>query len=326
MVVVPQAHRVTPAPTQRAFPSTFRFQPLLCLLWVLIACGCKERSPEVVVYTSQDRVYAEPIFADFTRATGIKVRPLFDTEAAKTVGLASRLLAEKDHPQCDLFWNNEELRTWQLASRGVVETNWAYLGFRSRLIVANTNIAQLKARNLDLDILTEPWCSGKFAIASPLFGTTATYFLALRQYWGEERWTSWCRALAANKALLVSGNSDVVNLVGRGEAWFGLTDSDDICAGQREGFPVREQQPSDVPPMLIPNTIAFVVNRPHPLQAQKLLEYLLRPEIGARLVTARALDSAASADSIRGRLRVDYPRAVAEIEPATAALEKIFLK
>ena len=193
-----------------ASPFAFKFKPLFCLLSILVACGCKDRSPEVVVYTSQDRLYAEPIFTDFTRATGIKVRPLFDTEAAKAVGLASRLLAEKNHPQCDLFWNNEELRTWQLASRGVVETNWAYLGFRSRLIVANTNIAQLKARNLDLDILTQPWCSGKFAIASPLFGTTATYFLALRQYWGEERWTSWCRALAANKVLLVSGNSDVV--------------------------------------------------------------------------------------------------------------------
>src|SRR5258708_29035159 len=91
MVVVPQAHRVTPALTQRAFPSALKFKPLLYLPWILIACGCKERSPEVVVYTSQDRVYAEPIFADFSRATGIKVRPLFDTEAAKTVGLASRL-------------------------------------------------------------------------------------------------------------------------------------------------------------------------------------------------------------------------------------------
>src|SRR5262245_25028865 len=127
MVVVPQTDCVTPASAQWGFPFGSMFKPLFCLLCLLFICsGCKQRSAEVVVYTSQDRVYAEPIFAEFTRTTGIKVRPLFDSEAAKTVGLASRLLAEKDRPQCDLFWNNEELRTWQLAARSVVETNWAY--------------------------------------------------------------------------------------------------------------------------------------------------------------------------------------------------------
>src|SRR3954470_12285982 len=113
----------------------------ICSLFLLLLCaGCNFRAvPEVVVYTSQDRVYAEPVFAEFTRHTGIRVKPLFDTEAAKTVGLASRLLAEKSHPQCDLFWNNEELRTWQLEARDVVETNWLSLGYRARRLVLNTN-------------------------------------------------------------------------------------------------------------------------------------------------------------------------------------------
>jgi iron(III) transport system substrate-binding protein len=316
MVVVSQAHGV--------IRPQVLILPFVCVL--LACCGCRERSPEVVVFTSQDRVYAEPIFAEFSRATGIKVRPLFDNEAAKTVGLASRLLAEKGHPQCDLFWNNEELRTWQLAARSVLETNWACLGFRSRQIVVNTNVAQLHGHPLSLQSLTESWCSGKVAIASPLFGTTATYFLALRQHWGEERWLAWCRAIAANKPFLLGGNSDVVNLVGRGEAWFGLTDSDDIFAQQREGLPIAARQPGDLPPMLIPNTLALAINRPHPEAAARLREFLLRPEIAAQLVAAHALDSTASVDSVADRLSVDYGRVVAELERATALLEKTFLK
>src|SRR5882762_7625747 len=111
---------------------------LLFLLPIFVGCS-RTATREVVVYTSQDREYAEPIFQEFTRRSGIKVRALYDSEAAKTVGLANRLLAEKSRPQCDVFWNNEELRTWQLAAKEVLETNWASIGYRSRRIVLNTN-------------------------------------------------------------------------------------------------------------------------------------------------------------------------------------------
>src|SRR2546421_303257 len=221
---------------------------LLCLASLLVlSSGCTSKSErQVVVYTSQDREYAEPIFREFTRRTGIKVNALYDSEAAKTVGLANRLLAEKSHPQCDVFWNNEELRTWQLAAKNVVETNWLSLGYRARRLVLNTNHLSLQiiplisgdGKNLGLRDLAISFTPGKVALAYPLFGTTATHFMALRQYWGEKKWEQWCRALHSKKPFLVDGNSAVVNLVGRGEAWVGLTDSDDIAAGQREGLPV----------------------------------------------------------------------------------------
>ncbi len=84
----------------------------------LVSCS-KQNGSTVVVYASQDEVFAEPIFKDFERQTGIKVLPVYDSEAVKTVGLANRLLAETSHPQCDVFWNNEELRTRELAARNV---------------------------------------------------------------------------------------------------------------------------------------------------------------------------------------------------------------
>ncbi len=52
----------------------------------------------------------------FEKETGIKVKAVYDSEAVKTVGLANRLLAERSHPQCDVFWGNEEMRTRQLAA------------------------------------------------------------------------------------------------------------------------------------------------------------------------------------------------------------------
>jgi len=63
------------------------------LVLILFGTGCGE-SPKkkfVVLYTSQDQFYAEPILKEFTERTGIEVRSVFDTESAKTAGLAHRL-------------------------------------------------------------------------------------------------------------------------------------------------------------------------------------------------------------------------------------------
>ncbi len=219
----------------------------------------RDGSTVVILYCAQDQTYAEPLLKQFGQETGIKVKAVFDSEAVKTVGLANRLLAERSHPQCDVFWGNEELRTRQLAAQNVFrETNgWAAFGHRTRRIVINTNLVSLERRALlgtkddasatgramlgapaSLLELTNAIWRGKVVFAYPQFGTTGAHFHALRQLWGEAQWLAWCRALVANQAKLVDGNSVVVKLVGRGEAAIGLTDSDDILAGQREGLPV----------------------------------------------------------------------------------------
>src|SRR5258708_5920606 len=232
---------------------------------------------------------------DLEKETGMTVRPVYDSEAVKTVALASRWLAERTHPQCDVFWGHEEMRTRQLAARGVFrETNgWTGLGCRSRRMVINTNLVRLlpplhggegrgegerktaPPRSL-LDLTNSVW-RGKVALSYPQSGTTSTHFHALRQLWGNAGWQTWCRALAANKPFLVDGNSVVVKLVGQGEASVGLTDSDDIADGQREGLPIAPM-PISQDTLLIPNTVGVVRASPHPEAAQKLFEYLTNHE------------------------------------------------
>ena len=101
--------------------------PLLLVVLIFLVVPAKDESsgaPVVVIYASQDQVYAEPILKEFEKQTGIKARAVYDSEAVKTVGLANRLLAERSNPQCDVFWNNEELRTRQLAAQDIFrETN-----------------------------------------------------------------------------------------------------------------------------------------------------------------------------------------------------------
>ena len=66
-------------------------------LIVLSFIGCSKEQPaaqqEVVVYTSLDKVFSQPILEEFERKTGIKVKAVYDSEATKTTGLVNRLIA-----------------------------------------------------------------------------------------------------------------------------------------------------------------------------------------------------------------------------------------
>jgi iron(III) transport system substrate-binding protein len=284
-------------------------------------------SDAVVVYTSQDQVYSEPILRDFQESTGLRTRVVYDSEAVKTVGLANRLIAERHHPQCDIFWSNEELRTRQLAAAGIFDSEepWRAVGYRSRRIVINTNFLSMTSAPATLQELTDPKWRGKVALAYPLFGTTATHFLALRQHWGPAAWEEWCRALQANQPLMVDGNSRVVNLVGRGEAWIGLTDSDDIAAGQRNGLPVAPL-PITSEMLLIPNTVALIRGAPRPEAGRILFEHLQSPAVLDRLIAAHALEGRSPEALAQSTLQPDWNSILADLEAATAELSRIFLR
>jgi iron(III) transport system substrate-binding protein len=302
---------------------------IIAILSVIVGFILKPfaKSPTVVAYCAQDQVYAERVFRDFEQQTGIKVRAVFDSEAVKTVGIANRLLAEKNHPQCDVFWGNEEMRTRQLAAAGVFrETNGvATFGYRSRRIVINTNQLPLANAPRSLSDLTNQAWRGKLALAYPQFGTTSTHFHALRQHWGEPAWDAWCRGIAANKPFLVDGNSVVVKLVGAGEAAIGLTDSDDVAVGQKQGFPIVEL-PMDAETLLIPNTAGVVRGAPHAESARTLFEFLRRESVVQTLVKASALEGT-SAKAVSARtLVVDWEHLLRDLEKTTVTLNAIFLR
>jgi iron(III) transport system substrate-binding protein len=309
-------------------------------IWFLLTCavffwtGCGKKGPQavesqtVVVYTSQDEVFAEPIFREFETQTGIQVRPVYDSEAVKTVGLVNRLLAETNNPQCDVFWNNEEFRTRQLAAHGVFRpTNgWTHLGYRTRRLVINTKLLTDASAPRSFSDATNALWRGKAALAYPLFGTTSTHFLALRQHWGDAAWQTWCRALVANQSMLVDGNSVVVKQVARGEAWFGFTDSDDIAGAIREGFQVAPL-PETEETLFVPNTVGVIRNAPHPEAAQRLFEFISDPKVSQKLVELGALEGA-TLDPARAAtgLQVDWDALLRDLGTATEEMKQIFLR
>ncbi|MDF1532231.1 MAG: hypothetical protein P1P72_07955 [ANME-2 cluster archaeon] len=69
---------------------------VLIIISLFVAFSHEPPSRSVVIYTSVDQVYSEPIFKEFEAQTGIKVLPVYDVEATKTTCLVNRLIAEKN--------------------------------------------------------------------------------------------------------------------------------------------------------------------------------------------------------------------------------------
>ncbi len=304
---------------------------LLFLSLLTGGVGQRNDSSSLVLYCAQDQVFAERALEEFHRRTGLKVRAVFDSEAVKTVGMANRLLAEAKDPVAHVFWGNEELRTRQLAERGVFGTNqilpggpgWAAFGARTRRLVIDPSRLGASERPVSLVELTNARWKGKLSLAVPLFGTTSTHFHVLRARWGEEAWRRWCSALAANEPFLEPGNSHVVRRVARGEALVGLTDSDDIFVARREGVRV-EGLTLEEDLLVVPNTVALVRPAAPGDPARRLVDFLMSAEVAALLVREGALESTSVP---QGRwLAPDWTRVLRDLDVTVGEIEGIFRK
>jgi iron(III) transport system substrate-binding protein len=288
--------------------------PVLLLLAAAFAGpGCGRSEPRVVLYCAQDREFAEGLLADFRTQTGLAVAPKFDTEANKSVSLFTELVAEKDRPRCDVFWNNEILATIRLQRRGLLEPyaspaaapypegakasdgTWHAFATRARVLIVNTRLVPEKDRPASLLDLADARWRGRVVMAKPQFGTSATQAACLFAVLGPERTRAYYRGLKANGLHLAPGNKQVAQWVGRGRtdlgrpAAVGVTDTDDALAEVAAGRPVVVVYPDArgrLGTLFIPNTLAILKGAPNPDGARKLVDFLLAPDTEARLAAA----------------------------------------
>jgi len=285
---------------------------MVALLFFAVAAfmiiSCHKSALEVVVYTSVDKVFSEPIFQEFEQKTGIKVKAVYDIESAKTVGLVNRMIAEKDNPQADLFWSSEVAGTIILRDKEVLSPYcspsasdipaqfkdqacfWTGFAARERVLIYNKNLLSDKELPDSILKLTDPVFKGKVALANPMFGTTFTQCAALFVALGEENAKKYFEGLKANGVKIVDGNANSRDAVARGESAIGFTDTDDAHYGVMEGRPVRIIFPDQggIGTLLIPNTVALLKGGPNPSNAQKLIDYLLSKEVERKLAFSDA--------------------------------------
>ena len=263
---------------------------LLVLMWKT------QTNSKLTIYCAHDSVFAESVLRDFEYREGIPIEVKYDTEATKSLGLVERIIREKDHPQCDVFWNNELLGTLDLAQRGLLEPHkgkgwertplqwrddegmWAGFGGRLRMKIVNTT-------------RTDHQESGpQFAIAKPLYGTTLSHFTALWNLWGADKTKRWHTDLRSAGVQIANGNAAVRDLVANGAASAGWTDTDDYFDAKDAGrsvaaTPVILENGATI---CIPNTVAILKGANRPDLARKLADYLLSARTELALAKSKA--------------------------------------
>ena len=261
---------------------------------------------EVIVYTSEDKVFSEPVLQAFEKKTGIKVRAIYDTEETKSAGLVNRLIAEKDNPRADVFWSGDPARPALLEFKGIItpyfsstaadipksykdeDGHWTGFSARARIILYNTNLVSMDERPLSIFDLTKPMWRGQVAIANPLFGTTSIHIAALFIVLGDDKAKIFLNDLKKNSVRIVSSNSEVKRLVARGEVKMGITDTDDANVAIKEGSPVKVVFPdqSNIGTLIMPNMVCLMKDSPNQENGKKLIDYLLSRDVEKSLAWA----------------------------------------
>lgn len=312
----------------------------------------------VVAYVALDEPYARPVLERFTRETGVKVTPLYDTEAAKSRGLAARIRAERRRPRADVFWSNEVLQMAGLERAGCLagyrprsaagippefrSPGGFWTGFAARFRVLAYRSDRVKRPPRSLRDLALPEWRGQVAMANPLFGTTTTEAAALAQLWGEAEARRYFESRRANGTRVVDGNSVTADMVLRGEVLIGQTDTDDAFVRRDRDPRVTLLYPGQGPDgegaLMVPNTAALLAGAPNAAGGKRLLEFLLQPstelllsrqksrQLPLNQVLARELPAEVRALASVRRMKVDYNRLADAPERLEGMLREIFLR
>lgn len=302
---------------------------LICIPLVANSCAqnSDSQSPSVVLYTSTDDEFARMVASAFTDQTGIVVKLVGDTEATKTTGLVARLKAESNNPSADVWWSSEPFGTIDLNNAGVLQTgaldglvnddwptalhdpNWSWIGFASRARVIAYASDRIDTPPTTLRDFAQPIWKGRIGMARPQFGTTRGHMGILASRWGLGEFERWVTQLSSNNIRLYDGNASVVRAIAMGEIDVGLTDTDDVWSGQRNGWKVDCVYEAFDPPMLtstlpsqgptlLPNTVGIVSGCPHPDRAKLLAQFLVSDRVEILLAESESRNLPANPELI----------------------------
>lgn len=332
-----------------------RVASALLVALTLIGCGGK---PDVVIYCSLDKNFAEPFLAEFQKESGLKVRAIYDTEAVKTVGLVTTLVEEKDNPRADIFWNNELGNTVKLQNLGLLapyksknaetipdtfkdpDGYWTGFAARARILIVNTDLVPEADTPQSMYDLLDPRWKGKCGIARPLAGTTLTHFTALQGILGDAKFDEFLAGLRENDVEVATGNAHLMRNVAAGSLHWGFTDTDDYNLALTDNKPVRAVYPDQdgIGTMVIPNSVMLIKGGPNPDNARILIDYILSPETEAKLARSRSAQiplhpGVDKPESVKSpgdgdfkAMEVDFVKVGNSIDDSIERLSKEFLK
>jgi len=272
---------------------------------VLAAIAASSFAQEKVINLYSARHYQtdEALYADFTKATGIKINRVDGDDA----GILARLKSEGASSPADVILLVDAARLWKAQSEGLFQpvkskllderipanlhskegsdgTQWFGFSTRARVIVYNK--ASVKPEDVDTyEALGDPKNKGKLCTRSGSHPYNVSLFGSLLEHEGAAKTEAILKGMVANQARQpVGGDTDQIKAVGSGECGVAISNSyyvarllrstkpDEVALMEKVGIVWPNQKSYGAHVNIAGGGVAK--NAPHKAEAVQFLEYL----------------------------------------------------
>jgi iron(III) transport system substrate-binding protein len=272
-----------------------------------IAAGAIAQEQVLNLYSARHYSTDEALYANFTKATGIKINRVDADDA----GILARLKAEGTASPADVILLVDAARLYKGEVDGLFQpvkskvledaipaqyrgkattegTPWFGFSTRARVIVYD----KIKVKREDVDTyeeLADPKHKGKICIRSGSHPYNLSLFGAVTEHLGEQRAEAWLKGIVSNLARdPKGGDTDQIKGVGSGECQIAVSNTYYIARLIRSSNPEDKALMERVG-VVFPNQSswgthlniaggAVAKNAKNPANAVKFLEYLASPE------------------------------------------------
>ncbi len=298
----------------------FLFGLLVMSLFIVAACGSSDNNAEetaeqptdtegdteevvelegqLVVYSSRNENFVQPLLEKFSEETGIEVLPLHGADPLQ-------IEEEAGNVQADIFISNDLGALEYLNSKDFlqgfdpegVETideqfraddnAWIALSARARGFIYNKDLITEEEMPKSLeDLFDAKWAEVEkgYAITRGGNGGMIGNVSALRHEWGDEKTAEWIEAIKENAAGIFEGHGDIRRAVGAGEYSFGLVNNYYYHQQLEEptdnnvGFIYTDQGEGEMGVIANAAGLGLIKGAPNEANAKAFIEWILETE------------------------------------------------
>ena len=225
---------------------------LASLVW-----GAAAQAQELNLYSARHYSTDEALYADFTKATGIKINRVDADDA----GIIARLKAEGASSPADVILLVDAARLWRgeqdglflpikskllddtipasLRAAPAADGGTPWFGFSTRARVVVYDKIRVKPEDVDTyEELGDAKNKGKLCIRSGSHPYNLSLFGAMTEHLGEQKAEAWLKGMVDNMARTPKGgDTDQIKAVAAGECQIAVTNSYDLARMMRSGKP-----------------------------------------------------------------------------------------
>lgn len=289
----------------------FMKQITLACAMLVAAAAAPAADQTLNIYSARHYPTDEALYADFTKATGIRINRVDSDDA----GILARLKAEGSASPADVILLVDAARLWkgeieglfqpiksktldeaipqQLRGKASTEGGTPWFGFSTRARIVVYDKATVQKADVDsYEALAEPKNKGRLCIRSGSHPYNLSLFGAVMEHLGEARTQVWLKGLVDNMARSPKGgDTDQIRAVAAGECAIAVTNTYYLARIMRSDKP-EDKSTMERIGIVFPNQSswgthvniaggAVARHAKNPANAVKFLEYLATPSAQA---------------------------------------------